>query len=176
MEGDCGIGGCGDRLWWSSVECRLIHSKARQWMASAQTAVARQAASGPALRSTNPLHSRTPRLEWRYGRRRQVSWLTGHRRHHLPGLNPVAFGAGFPLTVAGAAPASPETRELPQISRARYSLLVPPEDETPSAGDSFRRKRRRVNPSGTSQAAFAGCPGGSDMILSRPSDQPAGKP
>jgi hypothetical protein len=161
MEGDCGIGGCGDRLWWSRVECRLIHSKARQWMASAQTAVARQAASGPALRSTNP---HTPgRPAWngdtagggRFPGSRVIAGAT------FPGKNPVVFGAGFPLTVAGAAPASPRTRELPQISCARYSLLVPPEDETPSAGDSFRRKRRRVNPSGNlasrpSQVAPAG--------------------
>src|SRR6478752_1652549 len=54
------------------------------------------------------------------------------------------FGAGFPLTVAGAAPASRGTRELPQIFCARYSLLVLPGDRTPSARDSFRRKRRRV--------------------------------
>src|SRR6185437_14966978 len=53
---------------------------------------------------------------------------------------------------------------FPQIARARYSLLVLPEDRTPSARDSFRRKRLRVNPFGN----LAGCPDGSDMILSPP--------
>src|SRR6201989_3032857 len=117
-------------------------------MASAQGAVARQAASGPALRSTNPL---TPGRPARNGDMAGGGRVPGSRviaRTTLPGQNPVALGAGVPLTVAGAAPASPEIRELSQISCARYSLLVLPEDRTPSARDSFRRKRRRVNPSG----------------------------
>jgi hypothetical protein len=66
----------------------------------------------------------------------------------FPGRNPVVFDAGFPLTVAGAAPASLGFRELPLITRARYSLLVQSEDQTPSARDSFRRKRPQVNPRG----------------------------
>src|SRR5580704_3425659 len=36
----------------------------------------------------------------------------------FPGRNPVVFGAGFPLTVAGAAPASPGIQEDSQIARA----------------------------------------------------------
>src|ERR1700742_1758143 len=103
-------------------------------MASAASAMTRQAASGPALRSTNPLTPGRPARngdmagDGRFPGLRVVAGTT------FPGRDPVAFGAGFPLTVAGAAPASHAARELSQIACARYSLLVLPEDRTPSAG------------------------------------------
>ena len=51
-NGDGGFGYC---LFRRNVQRRLVHYKARQWMATALQRGTRPAASGPALRSTNLL-------------------------------------------------------------------------------------------------------------------------
>ena len=133
-------------------------------------AASRHAASGPALRSTNSL---TPGLSPSgmadMAGDRQVSWLTGHRGHHLPGHNdPVVFGAGFPLTVAGAAPASLQTREpTPCLSRPVFPLSPVRRPDTVGSGDSIGRKRRQVNPL-RRRAGY--CREGVPVILSPPRD------
>jgi len=49
----------------------------------------------------------------------------------FPGRNPVASGAGFPLTVAGAAPASPRFGNLvPYLERPVFPLSLLP-DQNP---------------------------------------------
>src|SRR6185437_4500482 len=114
-----------------NLRCRLVHSKARQWMASAHGAMTRQAASGPALRSTNPITPGRPAWngdmagDGRFPGSRVVAGTT------FPGRNPVASGAGFPLTVAGAAPASPRFGNLiPYLERPVFPLSLLP-DQNP---------------------------------------------
>src|SRR3984893_7990411 len=79
-------------------------------------------------------HSGTPRPEWRIWQATAGFLARGSSPAPPSRANdPVVFGAGFPLTVAGAAPVSLQTREPPRVLRARYSLLVRSEDKTPSA-------------------------------------------
>src|ERR1700682_3072622 len=63
----------------------------------------------------------------------------------LPG-EPSGFRCRLSAHSCGGSSGFAQTRELSRVCRARYSLLVPSEDKTPSAEDSIRRKRRRVNP------------------------------
>src|SRR5580704_13931662 len=78
-------------------------------------------------------HSGTPRPEWR--KRQATAGFLARGSSPAPpsrANGPVVFGAGFPLTVAGAAPASRQQGNS-RVGRARYSLLVRSEDKTPSA-------------------------------------------
>src|ERR1700722_11736307 len=70
-----------------------------------------------------PSHSGTPRPEW-WIWQGTAGFLARGSSPAPPSRagRPVASGAGFPLTVAGAAPASPETRELPSLMRPVFPL------------------------------------------------------
>jgi hypothetical protein len=133
-------------LFARSVRCRLVHSKARRWMATAQGGT--QTCGERTCTPFDQLsHSGTPRPEWR--KWQATAGFLAHGSSPAPpsrANDPVVLGAGFPLTVAGAAPASLKPGNLPRVCRARYSLLVLSRDKTPSAADSIRRTCRRVNP------------------------------
>src|ERR1700730_2162043 len=69
-------------------------------------------------------HSGTPRPEWRIWQATAGFLARGSSPAPPSRANdPVVFGAGFPLTVAGAAPASLKTREpVPCLSRPVFPL------------------------------------------------------
>src|SRR6202043_2253172 len=57
----------------------------------------------------------------------------------FPGERPSGFRCRLSAHSCGGSSGRAQTRELPRVCCARYSLLVPSEDRTPSAEDSIRR-------------------------------------
>src|SRR5580692_11627839 len=82
-----------------------------------------------------PSHSGTPRPEWRIGQATAGFLAYGSSPAPPSRANgPVASGAGFPLTVAGAAPASPPTRNLPCRPRPVFPLSPVRRQDTVGSG------------------------------------------
>src|SRR6202140_756288 len=106
VQGHRGIGGLRYCLFARRVWQGLVHSKARRWMATAQGGT--QTCGERTCTPFDQLsHSGTPRPEWR--KWQATAGFLAHGSSPAPpsrANGPVAFGAGFPLTVAGAAPAS----------------------------------------------------------------------
>ncbi len=93
------------------------------------TAGPRHAASGPALRSANPLTPGRPARNGEYGRRRQVSWLACHRQHRLP--RPAAQWHSMRL-FAHSCGGSSGLAEI-ETQRPVFPLSPVERDKTPSA-------------------------------------------
>jgi hypothetical protein len=64
----------------------------------------------------------------------------------FPGERPSGLRCRLSAHSCGGSSGLAQTREPSRVCRARYSLLILSEDKTPSAEDSIRRKRPRVNP------------------------------
>ena len=134
VQGHRGVdGGRMRRLFERSVRCRLVHSKARRWMSRRTTAATQTCGERTCTPFGQPLTPGRPARNGEYGRRRQVSWLAGHRRHRLPG--PAAQWhqvQAFRSQLRGQLRLRCKPGNFP-VRSARYSLLVRSEDQTPSA-------------------------------------------